>query len=251
MILLADLGNTRLKLAVLQPDGHAAPLLPLAHGQADFDAALESTLDGLRPVDAIWLASSAAPALADPLIDRLARRAPLRRAAVSDEFNGLHLAYAEPSRLGVDRFLGLLAARQQGHEAALVVLVGTAMTIDALSPGGRHLGGLILPSPSRMRAALSRDAPHLPADGGALVDFATQTDDALQSGCLLAAASLVERSAERLHQACGSAPSILLAGGGSAALREALAMPAEHHPDLVLQGLAHWGQVIEGASRIA
>ncbi len=243
-IALLDDGNTRLKLSRLQPDGRHGTVLAIAHAQADFGDRLESALREFGPLSGIWLASSRPPQLSDRLVRHLSSLAPLRNARVEDGVDGLCLAYAEPQRLGVDRYLAMLAARQRSRAGALVVLVGTAMTIDALAPDGHHLGGLILPSPARMRAALSRDAAHLPVDGGSLVDFAGNTRDALHSGCLLAAISLLERSVARLRAEYCSGIPLLLAGGGAAELAAALAVPADLVPDLVLEGLARWGHAV-------
>lgn len=248
MILLADLGNTRLKLAVLKPDGRPGPVLAIAHAQADFGDRLDAALREPGQLSGIWLASSRTPQASEQLARHLAAVAPLRIARVIDGVDGLRLAYTEPQRLGVDRYLAMLGACQRGVKGALVVLVGTAMTIDALAPGGRHLGGLILSSPARMRAALSRDAPHLPAEGGRLVEFADNSLDALYSGCLQAASSLVEQRYARLRSAAAPAASLLLAGGGAAELRGALSPEAELLPDLVLEGLARWGHAVVNVS---
>lgn len=245
MILLADLGNTRLKLATLDAQGGVEPRAALAHAEADFESALAKVLDGLGTIASIWLGSSAPPPLAADVQGLLEARAPLRRARVEDGIGGLRLAYREPQRLGVDRFLALLGARRRGVESGLVVLVGTAMTIDALAPGGRHLGGLILPSPQRMRAALHRDAPHLPESGGAVLDFAADTLDALQSGCSLAAQALVERSLGRLDS--DPSPRLLIAGGGADAVLGGFGDRAEASPNLVLEGLALWGRLRDTA----
>ncbi len=246
MILLADLGNTRLKLATLDAHGGVEPRAALAHAEAGFESALADALDGLGAIASIWLASSAPSPLASQVQGLLQARAPLRRARVEDGIGGLRLAYREPQRLGVDRFLALLGARRRGVESGLVVLVGTAMTIDALAPGGRHLGGLILPSPQRMRAALHRDAPHLPESGGAVLDFAADTLDALQSGCSLAAQALVERSLARL--ASGPEPRLLIAGGGAGSVLDGLGARAESCPHLVLEGLSQWGMLRDGGA---
>lgn len=67
---------------------------------------------------------------------------------------GLRVAYEDPSRLGVDRWLALLGATTGSEGPALIVDAGTAVTYDLLLAGGRHLGGLILPGIEPMRAAL-------------------------------------------------------------------------------------------------
>lgn len=243
-IALLDDGNTRLKLARLQPDRRPGPVQAIAHAQTDFGDRLESALRELGPLSGIWLASSRPPQASATLLRHLSGLAPLRSAHVVDGVGGLRLAYSEPQRLGVDRYLAMLASRQRGIQGALIVLVGTAMTIDALAADGQHLGGLILPSPARMRAALSRDAAHLPVDGGHLVEFADNTRDALHSGCVLAAISLIARSVAHLRTGNSPGAPLLLAGGGAAELAPALPFPAELLPDLALEGLACWGNAV-------
>src|SRR5690606_42114445 len=79
--------------------------------------------------------------------------------------------------------LSLHDARPISHAqeagAALVVGVGTALTIDWLDAHGRHRGGRIAPSPMLMRAALHARAVQLPAAGGSYAEFAGDTVDAL------------------------------------------------------------------------
>ena len=77
---------------------------------------------------------------------------------------------------------------------ALVVAVGTALTIDLLDADGRHRGGRIAPSPALMREALHARATHLPVGGGTYAEFADDTEAALASGCEGAALALIERS---------------------------------------------------------
>jgi type III pantothenate kinase len=123
-----------------------------------------------------------------------------------------------------------------------VVGVGTALTIDWLDAGGHHRGGRIAPSPSLMRAALHARAAQLPEHGGAFVEFADDTDDALASGCIGAALALVDRSLHHAAAETGTRPRLLLHGGGcdvlQAWLRDAIAAPT-----LVLDGLAQWASV--------
>ena len=100
---------------------------------------------------------------------------------------GVTNSYDHPNRLGVDRWVALIAARHrvlaQGRaRPALVVMVGTAVTVDALDAGGRFLGGLILPGFGLMLRALEMGTAGLKAPTGESVDFPTNTSDALMSG---------------------------------------------------------------------
>jgi type III pantothenate kinase len=152
-------------------------------------------------------------------------------------FGPLRIAYAVPAHLGVDRFLALLDAC--GNGPALVVGVGTALTVDLVDAAGCHRGGRIAPSPMLMRAALHARAPVLQVDGGAYAEFADDTVPALASGCEGAAIALVERSLAQATTLLGVAPALRLHGGGAVALRALL--PAHVWvPDAVLRGIARW-----------
>lgn len=236
---LFDLGNSRLKVAPLRADGRPGEVLAFAHQ----DTALAPGWEAALPprIEAAHVASVAAPALRVALLDALAARAGrISLASTQPAWDGLRIAYPEPAKLGVDRFLALLAAHRRGG-ASLLVGVGTAMTIDLVDAGGRHHGGRIAPSPTLMREALHGRAAQLPVAGGSYRLFAADTGDALASGCLGAALALVAQSCEAAVGACGGPVSLLLHGGGAQALLPHLP-DAVHAPALVLEGLACWAR---------
>ena len=236
---LFDLGKSRLKFAPLHADGSVGEIAGIEHDGHGFAEGWETLLP--PRIEAAHVASVASPALRVRLLDALAARSGrIGLAATQRRWNGLEIAYAEPARLGVDRFLALLAAHARGG-ACLVVGVGTALTIDLVDAAGRHHGGRIAPSPTLMREALHRRARQLPAQGGAYREFADDTDGALASGCLGAALALVERSREAARHLLGEAPALLLHGGGAADLSPHLA-DAVTDPALVLRGLAQWAR---------
>lgn len=235
---LFDLGNSRLKFAPLRADGSADAMQALPHDGDAFAPGWEALLPA---GNAAWLASVASPGLRAALVVALAgrfRRVHLARTCAG--FAGVRIAYAEPARLGVDRFLALLGAHARGAPASLVVGIGTALTVDLLDRG-RHLGGRIAPSPALMRDALHARVPALPATGGAYDEFAGDTLDALASGCEGAALALVARSAAAASARLGLAPALLVHGGGAPALLPRL-QDAVHAPALVLEGLAQWAR---------
>lgn len=238
MNLLFDLGNTRLKCARADAPG-AASALP--HAGADFEPSLADWLDeNATPGARAWLAAVAPDPIVQGVERMLAERGiPLQRVGPQAEALGLRVAYAEPARLGVDRWLAMLAARARGDGAWLVAVVGSALTVDAVTAEGQHLGGLIAPPPEAMHAALVARAPRLAGSSGEVQRFARSTSDAITSGCVLAAAALVERSFDELQRTSSVPPRLLLSGGGAATLRPWLP-PHVHAPALVLEGLAHW-----------
>ena len=58
---------------------------------------------------------------------------------------GVINGYAQPDRLGVDRWMALLGAAGMTASDCIVIDAGSAITIDLLRGDGRHLGGAILP----------------------------------------------------------------------------------------------------------
>jgi len=237
---LFDLGNTRLKCAPLV-DGKVGEILALPHREGDLADALATALPSV--IDVAYVASVANESQRIALLQALtqrARRVSLARTQAS--FAGLRIAYGQPHKLGVDRFLAMLAAWQRDEGAVLLCGVGTALTIDLVDAQGRHGGGRIAPSPTLMREVLHARAPQLPEEGGRYADFAADTEDALASGCDGAALALIEASREAAHRLLGERPKLFVHGGGVDALVERLP-DAIRAASLVLEGLAIWARV--------
>lgn len=241
MNLLLDLGNTRLKWALADGrDWHA-------HGaigwQEDVAAALARAWSALPAPDAVFGASvvdTPREAQVAASVTTAFGQPPhwLRTPATAC---GVRNAYAEPGRLGVDRFLAMVAAHVDGLAPCVLAGVGTALTLDALAADGTHLGGLIAPAPRLMQQALlGATARVRPTHPGRIVEAADNTADAVASGCWLAAAALIERFAQHLAPALGGAPLLRLGGGDAAALLPLLGRPAHLAHDSVLHGLAAW-----------
>lgn len=239
---LFDLGNSRLKRAPLDAGGVRGDVHAVAHEGLALPPGWDAGLGDAA--GRAWIASVAADGLRAALVDALRGRGwQVREAETTARFAGITIAYPHPERLGVDRALAMAAA--QGDGDALVVGVGTAMTLDWVDARGRHRGGRIAPSPALMRDALRARSARLPAEGGAVVDFADDTRDALASGCTGAAVALVD-AALRTVAARGGDARTWLHGGGAGALLPHLP-GARHAPHLVLDGLAAWARAAVNA----
>lgn len=236
--LLVDLGNTRLKFAVLRADGRVEAHGAVAHAEGAWPGDWADALPR-GPARAV-VASVASPALRAEVMGALAGLCPLVvRATTLPALAGLRVGYPDPSTLGVDRFLAMLGARRRDAGACLVVGVGTALTLDLVDASGHHHGGLIAPSPALMREALHARAAQLPADGGVFAEFGLTTPDALRAGCDGAALALIERTRAAATARLGTTPHLFVHGGGAGALA-GLPADAIHAPSLVLDGLATW-----------
>lgn len=241
MIGLLDLGNSRYKWARLGPDGPAEP----AQGDYGADpvqavAALLARQPGLARLYVASVRGAAYDqALAKALLERLGLEACFVRPQA--RAGGLDIAYDDPSRLGVDRYLAMRAACARWRGPLLVVDCGTAVTLDAVDGGGRHLGGLILPGLNAMRAGLRLSAAGLAGVRGEAEElplFARDTDTAVGSGVVRALVAAIDRVSEQMAAAMGGEPQRVLTGGDAPRLQPLLAHRYYSEPLLVLKGLA-------------
>jgi type III pantothenate kinase len=150
---------------------------------------------------------------------------------------GVVSRYAEPGQLGADRWAALIGARARHSGACVVVNVGTAVTIDALSAEGEFLGGLILPGPELMAEALATGTAGLPRQQGQFELFPTSTANAIFSGSLQAVCGAIERIERALAAASQAQPQIVMSGGSGDLVASQLARPITLAPNLVLEGL--------------
>lgn len=247
---LLDLGNTRLKLARVGASG-LGPVTALAHGDAGFGAALRAALAGARPGERAWLAS-VAPEAARQSVEAVldACGFDVRHVVTRAECAGVQIAYADPARLGVDRFLALLAARARGGDQ-LVVSFGSAITVDLLDDHGRHHGGLIGISATHAQQALAARFPALDRGGASTpAAFGIDTPDAVAAGTRAQALGLVLAAWDDACRVLGRPPAVLLGGGDAAPLVDPLArrlsVAVVHCETTVLEGLRVYA---EAASR--
>lgn len=248
MVLLIDIGNTRIKWARLASGGIGEQSAAV-HANWTRDDFIEQILNSGPRAERVFIANVGGKRMGD-----LAQAAIAHAWLIEPRFvhspaaqAGLRNAYPEPAKLGVDRWLGLLGARALEPRPLCVVGVGTAMTIDGLDASGQHLGGVIVPGPDLMVSSLLKNTSDIAqrAAGGQARDqlFADNTLGAIQQGAVQALAALVDRSLETLQKQLGEAPVLLLTGGASARILGAIHIPAGHAPgreipDLVLRGLA-------------
>lgn len=155
--------------------------------------------------------------------------------------HGVINAYRQYAKLGVDRWLAMVGLRQSYFGPAVIVDVGTAVTVDLLDEFGQHRGGWIVPGMEMMVNALTAGTAQVASDQPlGDIGFATQTASCVSNGCLAAVHGLVEQARQQAMQTLGSSitPLLVLTGGQGELVSQLL--PLEHRldPMLVLKGLA-------------
>lgn len=244
--LLLDVGNTRLKWGIgedgiIRRTGHISQ-------ERIRDQGLQVLTTKLpRRVDAVFASNVAGTSYATRLSGVIGAHCgrDVHFAKVERQAFGVTNGYRQPRRMGVDRWVAMIGAFAEFGCACLVVDVGTAVTIDALTDSGRHIGGQILPGVRLMASALSAETSDIPkvspavrSSGEPLEMFATSTADAVRQGALNAVAGAIER-AIRVMRSDAYDPLVVLTGGDASRILNALCETPLHRPHLVLQGLAH------------
>lgn len=239
MDLLIDIGNTNLKWAVLESGSLGQMQTVRHHGGLPID--LHAAWEQLIPPRRILIGNVGGAKIAETLGRTCLAywgREPTF-AATQAQSHGVTIAYERPERLGVDRWLTLIAAHRACEGPVLVVDAGTAITYDLLREDGCHFGGLILPGIELMREGLLAGT-HIPRVEPEELAFpwATDTGTAIAAASIQAPAALAERLFHWLADQTGVEPSCILTGGDAERLSPALSHPIQPRPDLVLLGLA-------------
>ncbi|MGA0570290.1 type III pantothenate kinase [Variovorax sp. VNK109] len=242
--LALDIGNTRLKWAFYDSPRPGAKLL--SYG-AEFLENIDKLADGP------WRDLPAPQRMLGCVVagDAIKRRvqeqmelwdvAPQWVVPSTDEA-GIVNGYDHPTRLGADRWVAMIGARHRmlargAARPMVVVMVGTAVTVEAVDTSGRFLGGLILPGHGIMLRALESGTAGLHVPTGDVKLFPTNTSDALTSGGTYAIAGAVERMVQHVRAHCGAEPACYMTGGAGWKMAPSMSVQFELVESLIFDGL--------------
>ncbi|MFC7410781.1 type III pantothenate kinase [Hydrogenophaga atypica] len=242
--LALDVGNTRLKWAMYESPQLGARVL--AHG-AQFLENIETLAEGdwaALPVPHRMLGCVVA---GDAVKRRVEEQMELwdttpQWVVSGNAEAGLTNGYDHPARLGSDRWIAMIGALQHlrvsgRHKPCVVVMVGTAVTVEAIDASGRFLGGIILPGHGIMLRALESGTAGLHVPTGEVRDFPTNTSDALTSGGTFAIAGAVQRMVENLKHHTGEEPVVFMTGGAGWKMAPSMSVQCELVESLIFDGL--------------
>ena len=234
-----DIGNTRLKYWITQDDQiieHAAEL----HLQSPAELLL-GLIQHFKNLNLQQVGiSSVQDKKNNDRIQKILKflNVPVTFAKVHAEFQGLRCAYEDTTKLGIDRWLQMLAVIDNPKQHYCVISCGTALTID-LSEGYQHLGGYILPNLYLQRDSLIQNTKGIKIPDASFDELSPgkNTIDAVHHGILLSLLSTIEKVLEKY-------PSQLILTGGDAALFAKYLSPyaPRIENDLLLKGLQHYLQ---------
>lgn len=237
MNLLLDIGNSRLKW-VVESEGFIGEIAALDYRQADFLRGLKQRWQCIDTPKKLAIASVSEKQVLAEIVELSKTLWPavecliVRSSGYAFEVTN---AYAQPEKLGVDRWLAMIAAHRSYPGAVCVVDCGTAITVDSVQGDGKHLGGLICPGLRLMKKALASETADLTFENQPYhPDLATETQAAIANGVLLAAAGLIQGVMDRSGADCR----LVLTGGDASIVGPALTMPLVIDQTLVMRGLA-------------
>ena len=242
MAWVIDCGNTRTRLARLGPTGFTGmasfPSTPA--GVATFLPLFLERLQSRMPPDAALPAiglSCVVPHLAEPITAIAGEFGEViqARPAVSGK---LTIRYQPPASLGPDRLANGVAAYARYGSPCIIVDIGTALTMDALSRSGEFLGGVIFPGPAAAEAALLQSTAAVrPGSRTRAELIGTSTAAGIQAGTAYGYPALIEGLIDRFQARLGEEAAAVLTGGGVWALAE---WPRQtlYDPYLTLHGIA-------------
>lgn len=242
--LALDVGNTRLKWA--QYDASAPGAKLLAQGAVfleNIDKLAEGEWSAMAPPTRILGCIVASDAIKRRVAEQMELWDAAPRWVVSSgQEAGLGNGYDHPARLGADRWVAMIGAHHRllargSSKPCVVVMVGTAVTVDALDASGKFLGGIILPGHGIMLRALESGTAGLHVPTGQVRDFPTNTSDALTSGGTFAIAGAVQRMVENLAHHCGETPACIMTGGAGWKMAPSLSVRFELVDNLIFDGL--------------
>lgn len=269
MLLLLDVGNSRLKICLYQPVNHvelppnlahtstntmspildvlAVDLMQIENQQCLPKYVLDLQANASQTITQVWGVSVASAHLNQSIENQLESIGlTVQWLKPTRSLLGLCNHYVNPDQLGADRWaaaLGLHARFSTSHSPIILANFGTATTIDTVSTEPCFLGGLILPGVDLMFESLTRRTAQLPLAQGSAVDHPTDTDSAIVSGVLASQLGALRHQFDMVHQQFKIVPIVCVSGGAWSKVEPAWSLHFQHvswHalPNIVLEGLA-------------
>ncbi|SBS37221.1 Type III pantothenate kinase [Marinomonas spartinae] len=187
--------------------------------------------------DAIYFASVRSQAASVMVLQEMQSYYPnsqLVRLESTAQACGVVCAYDEPWRLGIDRWLTVVAGFHHYGGNTVIIDAGTAIKVDVVNEQARHLGGYIVPGLMMMENALLANTAKIRYDASEQKvgdGLPNSTARAVNEGCHQMALGFLERVYRSYHD-----HRWVVTGGDAQELLHALGVKAECDPHLVALG---------------
>ncbi|HEY1599775.1 MAG TPA: type III pantothenate kinase [Pirellulales bacterium] len=248
-LVAVDVGNSRVKLGLFTTiDGQPLPTptstLDIGPAPEELDR-IRGWLATLAVTEPSWWIGSVQREVAGRLVGWLRNEGAARITMIASGDLPLTVALARPDKVGIDRLLDAVATNRlrRPGEPAIVADLGTAITIDLISPDGAFLGGAIMPGIATSARAMHEFTDLLPLVemwklGEPPSPLGTATAEAMKAGLYWGAVGGVRELVDRLAEGLPTRPRLFLSGGAAPSVARLLSEDALYVPHLTLAGIA-------------
>jgi len=242
MLVAVDIGNTNVHVGLaeggLMAQARLFPKTPNVSPE-EFQVSLSAALEGVSP-EAVIVSSVVRGGV--DLVRRtcISLWAGIDVVEATPEMDlGIRSDVQPAAKVGIDRLLAAGEAYALAGGAVVLVGVGTAITVDAVSSDGRFVGGTISPGLRTKLQSLSDRTSLLP-----LVDLKApaafpgkETGESILAGVVIGSAGAVDRLVEELKLVVGGGAAVMVTGGDGPFLSPYLKTEHQVLESLVLRGL--------------
>lgn len=246
VLLVVDVGNTNIVIGGFDADRLSFEFrLKTERGRTiDEYAALLSVLISKKAPTASKIEScvisSVVPPVTGDLIAHLRDAYSIEPLLVGPGIKtGLPIRVQEPQAVGSDRIVNAVAAKALIGNPALIIDFGTATSLDILSADGCYDGGIIAPGPNVAMESLVANTAKLPRIELAWPKsvIGKNTIHAMQAGCVVGYACMVDGLIERVVAEAGPFPHVVATGGLGQLFAKHSSKISRYEPHLTLHGL--------------
>ena len=241
MRLLVDVGNTQVKY-VLQASDNSAPLSDVIY--LDYQTFRDHlTEDKFVSISEIILAN----VHSNEIYDAIESWAGLNNIAFTQVHSaakafGVISSYQQPERLGVDRWLAMIGAKQlYSNQNVLIIDAGTATTIDLLDKNGQHYGGWIMPGVQTLFDSILVRTQKIVATPKptASLSFGMDSSNCLNHGSWAMTVGAIKEAIIQANSIL-TLDNVLITGGNGQELAKLIANNCQLEPKLVFHGLSRF-----------
>lgn len=236
MIVLIDIGNSRTKYCIVSRKKRGAVCsMPNESITTDFFT------DNFKSVEKLIVASVSHNDLTKTIeLWCQIQHIDYKQVVSEKNKNGVVSAYNQPSQLGVDRWLTLIAANTlYPNKNTLIIDAGTATTFDLLASNGVHQGGWILAGIDTLFNCVLENTSKVQASvtNTPSLAFGVNSSENVNNATWAATVGAVNLAILQSEQRGIIVDEILLTGGNGQALVSLLTNPCTMVEDLVFIGL--------------
>ena len=245
MILVVDIGNSRIKWARVS-EGKLVDVDNALSSQFP-EKSLKLMAEQLpSEITQVTVANVAGNEMASALTSVCSDHWGIRPEFIvpKKKWQNITCAYSDPSRLGIDRWVAMIAAYSFKKRACAVIDAGTTVTLDAVDFRGQHLGGLIMAGPGIIHSALQKETSDIgeirfiPSVASGIEVLGKDTKTAVSNGTMFGISSALNRALIAIMDEIKEKPVVYITGGHAEVLSSWLETRTEYRQNLVLEGLA-------------